>query len=617
MIRSFEEAERWIEALTSPSEKIQFILNDIYEENVHDEECPHLNLFIGELYCSSTEPHFFIKNIQTVFGHVLSNNPYATSDTKSRQLSVIISNSLKDELIQRKVINGEKIIFICRLGRLNNFNELLTAQRINSFKDLGITDDENIVERIIETKFSKKDSKALIKYNWPHEFIEFHEKSKTVSTLIQEEKQKRLELDEVIQKLQEVGKDIESKKEELAQMEANLAELEEKHVAKMNDMDQEEKESEQQLQRIKQRLADFIEPIQVDDTEKSQVPLQANIGDIVAIFRDRLDYAYSEDLIMPFLMALGTDQIITLFGKPGTGKTTFVLKTAKALGARCTVIEVQNSWTERSDLLGYYNPLDKSFVSTPFIDALIEAKNDFDKNGMNSRLHIVCLDEMNLARIEYYFAEFLSKLQLDKMQRVIRLLPDTVQRTVQKECVEVATNKNTSEDQMALPIELCRYRNFRLPPNVRFIGTINHDDTTNSLSPKVIDRSFFLEITKESHSKDQKLEIPDEYFPTLFFDTESNNSDVFSPQELSESDKEAYKSENARFKKYTGQMYSMYRQLNPNGNEKEFFEWIIISKVLPAIHKSDEYKYSGFEKANRLFDERQDDITDYYDYLKG
>ena len=149
------------------------------------------------------------------------------------------------------------------------------------------------------------------------------------------------------------------------------------------------------------------------------------------------------------------------------------------------------------------------------------------------------------------------------------------------------------------------------------MGTINHDDTTTSLSPKVIDRCFFLEVTKDSYSEEKKTEAPAEYFAASLFDAGMNSHGAFAPQELSESDKDAYGSENARFKKYAGQMWTMFRKIRPGGTEKEFFEWVIISKVLPALQKSDEYNYSGFEKANRLFGERQDDATDHYDYLRG
>ncbi|MDU2198862.1 MAG: AAA family ATPase, partial [Peptostreptococcaceae bacterium] len=111
---------------------------------------------------------------------------------------------------------------------------------------------------------------------------------------------------------------------------------------------------------------------------------------------------YNEITIQKLYTALSTSQLVILSGSPGTGKTSLIEGFSDAIGANKKIISVQPNWTETQDLIGFYNPIDKKYISTPFLDFLVDAKNDED------RLYIVCLDEMNLAHVEYYFAEFLS-----------------------------------------------------------------------------------------------------------------------------------------------------------------------------------------------------------------
>ena len=75
---------------------------------------------------------------------------------------------------------------------------------------------------------------------------------------------------------------------------------------------------------------------------------------------------------------------------------------ADAIGGKAFIIPVKPNWTSAEDLLGYYNPLEKKYLATPFLEALLEAQNN------PTIPYFICLDEMNLARIEYYFADFLS-----------------------------------------------------------------------------------------------------------------------------------------------------------------------------------------------------------------
>lgn len=77
---------------------------------------------------------------------------------------------------------------------------------------------------------------------------------------------------------------------------------------------------------------------------------------------------YERLTVTHFMNALRTQQLILLWGRPGTGKTSMPLAAAEALGAECKRIQVQSNWTENQDLLGYYNIVDKRYVPTQFLD---------------------------------------------------------------------------------------------------------------------------------------------------------------------------------------------------------------------------------------------------------
>lgn len=118
-------------------------------------------------------------------------------------------------------------------------------------------------------------------------------------------------------------------------------------------------------------------------------------------------YHYEEKTLGQLLLALMTEQMIILSGPSGTGKTTIVKQFASIVNAKCEIIPVQPSWTDKQDLLGFYNPIRQLYVPSAFLDCLIEAKQN------EEQLYIICLDEMNLAQIEYYLADLLSVRELE------------------------------------------------------------------------------------------------------------------------------------------------------------------------------------------------------------
>jgi energy-coupling factor transporter ATP-binding protein EcfA2 len=240
---------------------------------------------------------------------------------------------------------------------------------------------------------------------------------------------------------------------------------------------------------------------------------------------------YTRDVLGNFLALLRTNDLIILAGDSGSGKTNLVHSVAKAIGGKAEIIPVKPNWTSSEDLLGYYNPLEKKYISTPFLDALIDASRHPDVP------YLICLDEMNLARVEYYFADFLSKMEernslpelylysdaeashtLSEFNTFLRLIneisedlsrdevggyveilrDEELNRAISKACGFQHGDsmlKYHSELRSVLSSFLNTPSSLRIPDNVRIIGTINVDETTHYLSPKILDRAHVVRFT--------------------------------------------------------------------------------------------------------------------------
>ena len=175
---------------------------------------------------------------------------------------------------------------------------------------------------------------------------------------------------------------------------------------------------------------------------------------------------YSIDDIRRFVAALGVTKIMILQGMSGTGKTSLPVAWGKFTRVPTTVVPVQPMWKERSDLIGYFNEFTGKFNESMILEKLYEANK-------TNRIYLIVLDEMNIARVEYYFAEFLSLLELP---------------TVDERILEVTSSISKKD-----PKELHNGK-LILPDNVYFVGTANNDDSTFAISDKVYDRSMVMNL---------------------------------------------------------------------------------------------------------------------------
>ncbi len=219
---------------------------------------------------------------------------------------------------------------------------------------------------------------------------------------------------------------------------------------------------------------------------------------------------------LPYLTALRTKPFMLLAGISGTGKSRIVRELAfkscpKFLqdqdgttpGNYC-MIEVKPNWHDSSELLGYYSNIAKQYVFTDFVKFLLKAKLYSDVP------FFVCMDEMNLAPIEQYFAEFLSVLETRKQTESGIKTGALVKGQYFKRIKSVNEYDNVQTDAdvytlLEIPItakqkeELAKTNSLKtegltLPENVFVIGTVNMDDTTHQFSRKVLDRAMTIEM---------------------------------------------------------------------------------------------------------------------------
>ena len=180
----------------------------------------------------------------------------------------------------------------------------------------------------------------------------------------------------------------------------------------------------------------------------------------------QLKLYYDLDMMRYFIASLGTARIVILQGISGTGKTSLPYAFGKFVNNPTSIVSVQPAWRERTELYGYFNEFSKKYSETDFLRAIYEANYYRDP-------HILILDEMNIARVEYYFAEMLSILEMPRQEERVM---DIVSATWDNDPVLINDGKVQISD------------------NVWFVGTINNDDSTFAVADKVYDRAIPIDL---------------------------------------------------------------------------------------------------------------------------
>ncbi len=290
----------------------------------------------------------------------------------------------------------------------------------------------------------------------------------------------------------------------------------------------------------------------VKDEQIVAYPSELDVDDLLSLFHERNEE--HEDSIKlshkyhTYLTALRTKPFLLLAGISGTGKSRIVKEMAFAScpdvaelrndpvsPGNYLLVEVKPNWHDSTELLGYESTIKKGYVLTPFVKFLYKAMKHPDVP------FFVCLDEMNLAPVEQYFAEYLSILESRKQQADGTILTEPligaeVFRKYPELCAEMngiaVRRENVKNTYMTTDPEveyiatereyeiLCE-EGLRIPQNVVVIGTVNMDETTHQFSRKVIDRAMTIEMNEVKFDgffeSSNELAYPDSVLPKEYF----------------------------------------------------------------------------------------------------
>lgn len=194
------------------------------------------------------------------------------------------------------------------------------------------------------------------------------------------------------------------------------------------------------------------------------------LEELVEHFRNfaasKLKLYYTTNMIRLFISSLSATKLVILQGISGTGKTSLAYAWGKFIKRDAIIASVQPSWRDRTELFGYFNEFTKKFNETDVLKGMYIA-------GYTDDVYVTVLDEMNIARVEYYFAEMLSILEMPSRDEwVIELVPSSWDNDPKK----------------------LRNGKLQIPGNMWYIGTINNDDSTFAVTDKVYDRAMPIDI---------------------------------------------------------------------------------------------------------------------------
>ena len=243
-----------------------------------------------------------------------------------------------------------------------------------------------------------------------------------------------------------------------------------------NESDSVLKDGESRFYKLTKIDADYAEYDREAEVFNNDITLEEICDQFRNFACSRMGLYYEPRVIRLFLAAFSSTRLVILQGISGTGKTSLPYAWGKFLENDTQIASVQPSWRDRSELFGYFNEFTKRFSETEVLKRMYEST-------YTDKVYLTILDEMNIARVEYYFAEMLSILEMPSRDEwVVDLVPS-----------------GWPSD----PKHLVDGR-FKLPENMWYIGTANNDDSTFAISDKVYDRAIPINI----NTKGVKFDAP-------------------------------------------------------------------------------------------------------------
>ena len=439
-------------------------------------------------------------------------------ETKLNNVQVTL-NQAEDEAQQvLKAIDEEKK----QAESLKNENNKLKneiPQKQRQFNDLV----EKVTEKSIQNEsFSTEISRKQTKIE------NFHEKFLISSN-----------------KLNKLGQSIEAAEKNLNKKEEELSKLEQKHFS-LTDKNFENQQKATKLEARLANLEDEIErhkgksakdedvyahlyeppdiftkaglnsPHREEYTEQEALTgLKSYLDKCKLIFPNRILNAFHTSLKIADISALAV-----MAGISGTGKSELPRRYAEALGMHFLLMAVQPRWDSPQDMFGFYNYIEQRYKATELAQTLVRMDkwNHPDKAEYADRMLLVLLDEMNLARVEYYFSEFLSKLEIRKS-----IDPNNLG---DRRKAEISLDVGSLIEGQDVP-------RLYVHQNVLFVGTMNEDESTQTLSDKVIDRANVLRFGRpEKMISDLPVAVQksEEFLPLSVWKSWKKNHDFLEPR---------------------------------------------------------------------------------------
>ena len=236
--------------------------------------------------------------------------------------------------------------------------------------------------------------------------------------------------------------------------------------------------------------------VQFKDYKIQEYGNSFTLEELVELFRNfaasKLRLYYTTNMIRLFISGLSATKLVILQGISGTGKTSLAYAWGKFIKNDAIIASVQPSWRDRTELFGYFNEFTKKFNETDVLKGMYLA-------GYTDDVYVTVLDEMNIARVEYYFAEMLSILEMPSRDEwIIELVPSAWDND---------------------PVKLNAGK-LQIPGNMWYIGTINNDDSTFAVTDKVYDRAMPIDINDKGQVFEpvdtESMNINSSYLEGLF-----------------------------------------------------------------------------------------------------
>jgi len=365
-------------------------------------------------------------------------------------------------------------------------------------------------------------------------------------------------------------------------------------------------------------------PKATSDEKTSFVPLSGEK------YQKALAYPSSDLVEKSFQLALMSavirGRLILLEGSVGVGKTYLAESFAEKLGGKCATIPVRPSWTDSTDLFGFFDPLSKVFRPASFTESLTQDKNGF--------IYPVILDEMNLARIENYGADLLSRIEKIAKAKITGQGEKTLNIWSGFECsalVEELSSIRSLTDEPKKPADKRRESelhsiltlypaNMSLPEGFVLMGTLNADESTFEISPKVIDRSFVITFPnfdgQQTNIEDFLYNFNVSEFREKFIKGNVNNTNHQEKWEIFYKkikliDELGIPISYRIYNDYCDMMVFFDLELISRKDEKEYEQAFIWSRIIPRISffKDQDAKKAALNKLLALLSNNKSDLA--------